>query len=737
MRLTDNFWKNPYWKYLRFIWIGAFGGLLLLSLLITAIGMGWFGQLPPIEELENPKTQLASEIYADDGTIMGKYYFQNRSNANYEDLSPQLINALIATEDVRFYEHSGIDNSRLFTIIVYNLIGKRQGGSTISQQLAKNLFPRKNFKSIVDKAVTKIQEWITAVRIEQRYTKDEILTMYFNTVEFGNNSFGIRSASKTYFNKIPKDLNAKEAAVLVGMLKAPTKFNPIRNAENAYNRRNTVLNQMAKAGFITNDSCETFKKEAIVLDFQEESHNEGIATYFRETLRIELINWCEENGYNLYKDGLKIYTTINPTLQEIAEQVIAEKMKQQQKLFYAHWKGREPWGEFKEVLTSAMKRSDRYVIGKKLGKSEEDIIKEFNTKVKMRVFSYTRGEIDTVMTPMDSIKYYKYFMQVGFMSMDPTTGKIKAWVGGHNYKYFKYDHVNHTAKRQVGSTFKPFVYTAAIDNGFSPCTMVPNKPVSFEGYPDYNPSNADEKYSTPTMTMYRGLKLSFNLVCLNVLKLLGDDGIKTVIDYAQRMGIKSKVEPYPASALGTADISLYEMVGAYATFANKGIWTKPIYLTRIVDKNGNIIFENLPVTKEALSEQTAYVMCKMLEQTTTTGTAAKIKYEYKIPGACGGKTGTTQNYSDAWFMGITPTLVSGLWVGWEDRAIHFRTMNLGSGGSLAMPFWAEYMKRVTAKPGLINIVDQWPAPQNPLTLEINCEKFEEEAPEKLDFMEGE
>jgi penicillin-binding protein 1A len=310
-------------------------------------------------------------------------------------------------------------------------------------------------------------------------------------------------------------------------------------------------------------------------------------------------------------------------------------------------------------------------------------------------------------------------------------------VGGHNYKYFKYDHVNHTAKRQVGSTFKPFVYTAAIDNGFSPCTMVPNKPVSFEGYPDYNPSNADEKYSTPTMTMYRGLKLSFNLVCLNVLKLLGDDGIKTVIDYAQRMGIKSKVEPYPASALGTADISLYEMVGAYATFANKGIWTKPIYLTRIVDKNGNIIFENLPVTKEALSEQTAYVMCKMLEQTTTSGTAAKIKYEYKIPGACGGKTGTTQNYSDAWFMGITPTLVSGLWVGWEDRAIHFRTMNLGSGGSLAMPFWAEYMKRVTAKPGLINIVDQWPAPQNPLTLEINCEKFEEEAPEKLDFMEGE
>jgi penicillin-binding protein 1A len=737
MSWKDNFWKSPYWKYLRLLWIGAFVGLFLLAGLITAIAKGWFGQLPPIEELENPTTQLASEVYAEDGSLMGKYYFQNRSNANYEDLSPQLINALIATEDIRFYEHSGIDNSRLFTIIVYNLIGKRQGGSTISQQLAKNLYPRKKFKSIIDKAKTKIQEWITAVMIEQRYTKDEILTMYFNTVEFGNNAFGIKSAAKTYFGKSPKDLTAPEAAVLVGMLKGPTKFNPIKNPENAYNRRNTVLNQMGKADFISDDSLEYFKKLPIELNFQEESHNEGLATYLRETLRIELIDWCEENGYNLYKDGLKIYTTINPTMQKIAEEVVAAQVKEQQKKFYAHWKGREPWGKFNEGIMQSMKRSDRYIILKKLGKSESEITAAFNTKVKMRVYSYNRGEIDTMMTPMDSIKYYKYFLQCGFASMDPTTGKIKAWVGGHNYKYFKYDHVNVTAKRQVGSTFKPFVYTAAVDNGFSPCTMVPNKPVSFEGYPDYNPSNADEKYSTPTMTMFRGLKLSFNLICLNVLKMLGDDGIKTVISYANRMGIKSKIEPYPASALGTADISLYEMLGAYSAFANKGVWIKPIYYTKIVDKNGNVIFENIPETKEALSEQTAYIMCKMLEQTTTTGTAARVKYHYKIPGACGGKTGTTQNYSDAWFMGITPTLVSGLWMGWEDRAIHFRTMDLGSGAAMAMPVWAEYMQKVTATPGLINVVNEWPAPQSPLNIEMDCSKFESESEEKLDFMEGE
>lgn len=735
MNWKNYFFKNPYWKFIKWIWVIAFGGLTLLAFLVSAIAMGWFGQLPPIEELENPTTQLASEIYADDGSVLGKYYLQNRSNAHYEELSPQLINALIATEDIRFYDHSGIDNSRLFTIVIYNLIGKQQGGSTISQQLAKNLFPRKKFRSIIDKAVTKLQEWITAALIEQRYTKDEILTMYLNTVEFGNNSFGIRSASKTFFAKTPYELNAQEAAVLVGVLKAPTLYSPIRNPANALNRRNTVLNQMAKGGFISADSCEILKSRPIELNFMEESHNEGLATYFRETLRMELLDWCEENGYNLYKDGLKIYTTINPTMQQIAEQTVEEQLRDQQKKFFAHWKGRAPWGEFKEVLISGMKRSDRYRIAKELKKSDAEIETEFNTPVKMRVFSYTRGEIDTTMSPMDSIKYYKYFMQCGFMSMDPQTGKIKAWVGGHNYKYFKYDHVNVTAKRQVGSTFKPFVYTVAVDNGFSPCTLIPNKPVSFAGYPDYNPSNADEKYGAPEMTMFRGLKFSFNLICLNVLKLLGDAGMLNVIELAKKMGVTSKIEPYPSSALGTADISVYEMVGAFSTFANKGVWIKPTYLARIVDKNGNVIFENLPHTQEALSEQTAYVMCKMLENVTTSGTAAKIKYMYKIPGAVGGKTGTTQNYSDGWFIGITPTLVSGCWVGWEDRAIHFRSMDLGSGSAMAMPIWATYMQKVIAVPNLVQVVNEWTAPQSPLSIEMDCAKFGNGEEPKEDFVE--
>lgn len=735
MKFSEYLFKNPYWKYLKWLWIGAFGGIFLLAAMVWAIAMGWFGQLPPIEELENPTTQLASEIYAEDGVQLGKYYLQNRSNASYEELSPQLINALIATEDIRFYEHSGVDNSRIFTIVIYNLMGKKQGGSTISQQLAKNLFPRRKFRSIADKAVTKLQEWILAALIEQRYTKDEILTMYFNTVEFGSNSFGIRSAAKTFFSKTPYELNAKEAAVLVGLLKAPTLYSPVRNPANSLNRRNTVLNQMAKAGFISQDSCAILKASPIDLQFQEESHNQGLATYFRETLRMELLNWCEENGYNLYKDGLKIYTTINTTMQQIAEQTVEQQLKEQQKKFFAHWKGREPWGEYKEVLLTGMRRSDRYRIARELKKSESEIQTEFNTPVKMRVFSYTRGEIDTVMTPMDSIKYYKYFMQCGFMSMDPTNGKIKAWVGGHNYKYFKYDHVNITAKRQVGSTFKPFVYTVAVDNGFSPCTLIPNKPVSFAGYPDYNPSNADEKFGTPEMTMFRGLQFSMNLVCLNVLKLLGEGGMNNIIDLAKKMGVKSTIEPYPSSALGTADISVYEMVGAFSTFANKGVWIKPNYLTRILDKNGNVIYENLPVTQEALSEQTAYIMCKMLEKVTTHGTAAKVKYFYQIPGAVGGKTGTTQNYSDGWFIGITPNLVSGCWVGWEDRAIHFRSMELGSGSAMAMPIWATYMQQVSKVPNLFQIVNEWSPPQSPISVELDCANFESNKVEKEDFVE--
>jgi penicillin-binding protein 1A len=727
--------NNPYKNYIKWIWTLFAGGITLFSLLIWTISLGWFGELPSLEELENPKTYLASEVYTEDGVLLGKYYLQNRSNTYFNDLSPNLVNALIATEDIRFYEHSGIDFKGTFSIILYAVIGKKRGASTITQQLAKNLFPRKRFDNVFNKATTKLKEWITAVRIEERYTKEEIITMYFNTVEFGGNAFGIRSASKVFFGKSPLELNENEASLLVGMLKGITKFNPIRNPENALNRRNTVLNQMRKYDFIAEERYDSLKLEPIALNYQEDDHNEGLAPYFREILRMELMEWSNQNGYNLYKDGLKIYTTINSKLQTYAEEAVEKHIKEMQGKFYAHWKGRIPWGDYKELIDAGMKRSDRYRLLKKQGLTEKEIMEDFNRPVKMKIFSWSRGEVDTIMSPIDSIKYYKYFMQCGFMSMDPRNGHIKAWVGGVNHKYFKYDHVNKNAKRQVGSTFKPIVYTLAIDNGWSPCFKAPNQPVVFEEYENYSPKNADDKYNDPEMTLYRGLQFSVNNIVMYLMKQFGSKGPQSVIELARKMGIESNLEPYPAIALGVFDISVYEMVGAFATFANKGVWTEPVYITRIEDKNGNIVKEIVPKTVEAISEQTAYVMEKMLERVTAHGTAAKIKYMYQIPGAVGGKTGTTQNYSDGWFIGFTPTLASGCWVGFEDRAIHFRSMSLGSGSAMAMPIYGYYMQKASKDTANYELINQFEAPLRPLDIEINCDNYQETDTKKLEMIE--
>jgi penicillin-binding protein 1A len=727
--------NNPYKNYIKWIWTLFAGGITLFSLLIWTISLGWFGELPSLEELENPKTYLASEVYTEDGVLLGKYYLQNRSNTYFNDLSPNLVNALIATEDIRFYEHSGIDFKGTFSIILYAVIGKKRGASTITQQLAKNLFPRKRFDNVFNKSTTKLKEWITAVRIEERYTKEEIITMYFNTVEFGGNAFGIRSASKVFFGKSPLELNENEASLLVGMLKGITKFNPIRNPENALNRRNTVLNQMRKYDFIAEERYDSLKLEPIALNYQEDDHNEGLAPYFREILRMELMEWSNQNGYNLYKDGLKIYTTINSKLQTYAEEAVEKHIKEMQGKFYAHWKGRIPWGDYKELIDAGMKRSDRYRLLKKQGLTEKEIMEDFNRPVKMKIFSWSRGEVDTIMSPIDSIKYYKYVMQCGFMSMDPRNGHIKAWVGGVNHKYFKYDHVNKNAKRQVGSTFKPIVYTLAIDNGWSPCFKAPNQPVVFEEYENYSPKNADDKYNDPEMTLYRGLQFSVNNIVMYLMKQFGSKGPQSVIELARKMGIESNLEPYPAIALGVFDISVYEMVGAFATFANKGVWTEPVYITRIEDKNGNIVKEIVPKTVEAISEQTAYVMEKMLERVTAHGTAAKIKYMYQIPGAVGGKTGTTQNYSDGWFIGFTPTLASGCWVGFEDRAIHFRSMSLGSGSAMAMPIYGYYMQKASKDTANYELINQFEAPLRPLDIEINCDNYQETDTKKLEMIE--
>lgn len=730
MSIKELFFGHPFVKFVKWLWFVVLGGLLAFLLFIVMIAMGWFGELPALEELENPKTFLASEIYSEDGVLLGKYFLQNRSNTAFDDLSPNLINALVATEDIRFYNHSGIDFRGASSIALYALIGKKRGASTITQQLAKNLFPRKRFDNVFYKATTKLKEWITAVRIEQRYTKEEIITMYLNTVEFGGNAFGIRSAAKVFFSKTPLELNENEAAMLVGMLKGITRFNPIRNPENALNRRNTVLNQMRKYNFISNEMYDTLSVKPIELSYHEDDHNDGLAPYFREVLRMELMEWAEENGYNLYKDGLKIYTTINSKLQQYAEQAVSRHIKEMQGKFYSHWKGRTPWGELKELITAGMKRSDRYRALKKEGRTETEIEKAFNTPVKMKIFSWSRGEIDTLMTPLDSIKYYKYFLQCGFMSMDPRTGYVKAWVGGVNHKYFKYDHVNINAKRQVGSTFKPIVYTLAIDNGWSPCFKAPNQPVVFEEYDNYSPKNADDKYNDLEMTLYRGLQFSVNNIVMYLMKQLGPSGPQSVINLARKMGIKSNLEPYPAIALGVFDISVYEMVGAFSTYANKGVWTEPVYITRILDKNGNVVKEVVPRSAEAMSEQTAYIMEKMLERVTAHGTAAKIKYMYQVPGAVAGKTGTTQNYSDGWFIGITPTLVSGCWTGFEDRAIHFRSMNLGSGSAMAMPIYGYYMQSVAKDSSVFELVNEFEAPRQPLNVEINCNEYEQQPDQK-------
>lgn len=711
----------------------VFTGIISFTLFVFMVSWGWFGELPPLEELENPKTYLASEVYAEDGVLLGKYYLQNRSNTTFDELSPNLVNALIATEDVRFYDHSGIDFRRFTSAVLF--LGKRGGASTVTQQLAKNLFPRKKFNNVFNKATTKLKEWITAIRIEERYTKEEIITMYFNTVEFGGNSFGISSAAKTFFGTTPLKLTEVEAAMLVGMLKAPTKYSPVRNPANALFRRNTVLNQMRKYDYINNETYDSLKVKPIELKYQEEDHNDGLAPYFREYLRQEILDWCAENGFNLYKDGLKIYTTINSKMQAMAEESVNTHVKFMQGKFFEHWKGREPWGQYNELITAGMKRSDRYLIMKAAGASEAQIEKAFNTPVKMKVFSYTRGEVDTTMTPLDSIKYYKYFMQAGLMSMDPTTGFIKAWVGGINHKYFKYDHVNVAAKRQVGSTFKPLVYTLAIDNGWSPCYKAPNQRVVFEDYENYSPNNADTKYNDPEMTLFRGLQFSVNNIVMQVMKQLGPTAPKSVIELARKMGIQSDLPPYPSIALGVADISVYEMVGAFSTYANKGVWTEPIYLTRIEDKNGNIVREVVPRKVEAMSEQTAYIMEKMLERVTAHGTAAKVKYLYQVPGAVGGKTGTTQNYSDGWFIGITPTLATGIWTGFEDRAIHFRSMSLGSGSAMAMPIFGTYMKKALSDSSLVKVQQIWEAPKQPLSVEINCDSYETNDPKKLELIE--
>ena len=713
--------KRPRSKWIVPFWIFYTTCVLSIVMLFTAISMGWLGFMPSLAELENPETYQASEVYSSDGVLLGKYYFENRSNCKFSDISPALVNALIATEDARFYKHSGIDFRALFRVGFGLLTSNNKGGgSTITQQLAKNLFPRDPNASKAQLVLTKFKEWVVAVKLEHEFSKNEIMALYLNTVDFGNNSMGIKSASKTYFDKTPIELNTEEAALLIGMLKAPSKYSPTIHPNASKDRRNTVLAQMNKYNYLSSEECDSLQQLPIDMSqFSIQDHTAGSATYFREYLRLYLNEWCKNNPkpdgthYDIYSDGLRIYTTIDSRMQKYAEEAVYEHVCQYlQPMFFDHWKGKEnaPFAnlskeETNRILRAAMVRSERYLRMKDAGASEDEIMKVFNTKVQMKIFSWN-GLKDTVMTPMDSIRYLKSFLHCGLMAMDVNTGHVKAYVGGTNYKIFQYDHVK-LSRRQVGSTFKPYVYTVAMASGnYSPCTMVPNIPVTIH-LPDgrtWTPHNSGRYKEGQMMPLREALAMSLNQVSAYIMKQYGPD---EVIRLVRRMGMTSDIPAVPAICLGACELSLYEQVGAINCFPNQGVYVEPTFITKICDKEGNVIFTYEPKTNVAIDQITAFKTTRLMQGVVDYGTGGRLRRQYELSFPLGGKTGTTDNQSDGWFVGYSPVLTCGVWVGCEDRAAHFRTTALGQGARTALPVFGLFMQKCYNDPELPykNIMD--------------------------------
>jgi penicillin-binding protein 1A len=737
-------------KNIRIFWILLLLPPLLLLLMVWLVSLGTFGALPSFKELENPKSNLASVVYSSDGKVLGKFYDENRVTVKYKDLSPFLVSALVATEDARFYKHSGVDGRGLARVFFRTIIGGDQsggGGSTLSQQLAKMLFPRESKQSKFKMIARKIKEWVIAVRLEKQYTKDEILTMYLNKFDFINTAVGIKSAAKIYFDTTQDSLKIEQAAMLVGMAKNPALFNPIRRPDTTLQRRNVVLKQMVKYEYLTQVQYDSLKQIPLNLKFHPEDHNEGSATYFREYLRDNFMaEWIKNNkkpdgtDYNIYRDGLKIYTTINSKMQRYAEEAVTEQMSDLQVKFFRDCKQKRnaPFAynvtkkEIADILHSSMKRSDRYRSLKLNGASEDSIAKNFATPTPMTIFSW-KGDIDTVLSPMDSMRYYKAFLQTGFISMDPHTGYVKAWVGGINYRHFKYDH-GKIGRRQVGSTFKPFVYALAIQEGYSPCYQVPNVRVCID-LPEkgqWCPDNSagEEKYEGKPVTLRKALALSINYISAYLIKQFGP---QAVVDFARRVGITGKLDAVPSICLGTPEISVMEMVAANATFANKGTWTQPIFVTRIEDNNGRVLADFSPRTEEVMNEEKAYIMLGLLKGVVDYGTGAGMRGRYKLYNPIAGKTGTTQNNSDGWFMGLTPDLVSGCWVGAEDRSVHFNTMEYGQGAHMALPIWALYMKKIYADRSLKISQGDFEKPTKKIDVEMDCAKYDTKDSDKENF----
>ena len=714
--------------------------------------IGKFGEMPDFRQLENPKTNFASEIISSDNQILGKYYFNdNRTPVNYDEINQETVDALIATEDERFYSHPGIDLKATLRAIIF--LNTRGGASTISQQLARQLFVGVRSRNIIQAVGQKIKEWVIAIELEKQYTKEEIITMYLNIYDFGYYGDGIKSASNIYFSKDPINLKTEESAMLIGMLQNSSLYDPIKRPEITKKRRDLVLMQMAKNNYLSEKQKDSLQKIPLELNYTPQSHRRGLATYFRSYLRGFMKNWTNNNfkkdgsSYNLYVDGLKIYTTINSKMQQYAEESVIEHMKNLQKEFFIQndTVSSAPFSDLDEdeeeiIMKRAMRRSERWRKSKLSGKTNDEIEESFNIPTNMSIFSW-EGDIDTLMSPMDSIRYYKHFLRAGMMSMNPKNGHVKAWVGGINYRNFQYDHVM-LSKRQIGSTFKPFLYATAIDQlKLSPCDMLPDlihciEPYKYGNPEPWCPTNSSDKYGG-MRTLSNALANSKNTISAQLIDKVGP---KPVADLARNLGVSSRIPDVPSIALGTPDLSVYEMVGAYGAFANKGIYVKPIMVTKIEDKNGTIIFQSKPETKDVLSEESSYVTLKLLEGVTKFGSGARLRhdipedernyvyknvvtgYPYKFQNAIAGKTGTTQNQSDGWFIGMVPNLVTGVWVGGEDRSVHFKEIAYGQGATMSLPIWGLFMNKCYEDEELQVSKEDFEEPET-LSIELDCSKI--------------
>jgi len=747
--------KEPYKVYIRWMWRLYFMGIVGLFLLFGGAALEWYGPMPNLQQLENPRTNLATQIISSDGEILGKYYLDdNRTPITYEELPQNMVQALIATEDERFYEHAGIDWKGTLRAFAY--LGKRGGASTITQQLARQIFVGVRSRNKIKAVLQKAQEWVIAVQLEQRYTKNEILSLYLNKYDFGYQADGVRSAAKIFFNKTPQTLSIEESATLVGMLKNSSLYNPIRRPELVKERRNIVFQQMVRNELMTQEEKDSLSQLPIIINYTAESHREGLATYFRAYLKEFMDDWIAENPkpdgtmHSLYRDGLRIFTTIDSRMQAMGEAAVDAHMKNLQKEFFKQntiiANPTAPFldlreGEIDTLMERTAYRSERWRKMKRAGIVESEILASFYEKVPMRIFSW-KGEKDTIMTPMDSIRYYKHFLRASLMSMEPHSGHIKTWVGGFNYKHFQYDQVKQ-GRRQIGSTFKPFLYATAIDQlKLSPCDSLPDalyciEPMKHGNIDAWCPKNSGDKYGR-TRTLKNSLANSVNTISARIMDLVGP---RPVINLARKMGITSSLPAVPSIALGTPDISLFEMVGAYSTFANQGIYVKPVVITRIEDKNGRALYEVVPETQDVLSQEAAYVTVNLLQGVTKAGSGVRLRhsgfektsyvfekvvtgYPYVFENPIAGKTGTTQNQSDGWFMGMVPNLATGVWVGGEDRAIHFKDIAFGQGATMALPIWAVYMKSLYENPDLGISVEDF-APPEALSIPIECEELDE------------